>query len=441
MAMKILAVLDYLPSTVGGAEVSAYLVLKGLVSKGHHVYILADKSSFSKSYCELLIRKDRFLNIFSCRVICPKIRPLGAISDILSLFLSFIATLRHAKIVRPNIIFTHKAAGLGASVAAKILGIPCVYVVRGYQHACFNYEKLRNRGNKIERCTLQECDFAHLVRCIKLDGGSNVILRILQVPYSFYAYFVLKLRRYAISKADDLVAISNIVKKSLEKIYPEKHIVKIYNPVDIIEAHTIKVDHNPFNKYFTYIGRLSRSKGVDILLKAFQYLLDAYPECKLAIIGSGPELNRLTFLARKLGIEKSTIFFGPMYFREVLKFLKERGFVTVVPSLWDEAFGRVVIESMAVGIPVIGSRVGGIPELISNEENGLLVNPGDERSLFNAMKTLIEDKALYERIAFNALHSAKEYSVQKIAAQYETLLDELIGRKMYERVEAKATYA
>jgi len=429
MSMKILAVLDQLPSIVGGAEVSAYLVLKGLASKGHHVYILTDKSSFSKSYCELLIRKDRFLNIFSCRVIYPQIRPLWGVADILSLFLSFMATLQHVKIVRPNIIFTHKAAGLGATLAAKILGIPCVYVVRGYQHACFNAEKIRDRGNKIERCTLQKCDFAHLVRCIKLDGSSRMILRILKVPYSFYAYFALRLRRYAISKADVLVAISNVVKESLEEVYPRKHVVKIYNPVDAVEDHAIRVGHSPFSKYFTYVGRLSRSKGVNILLKAFKRLLDTYPMCKLAIIGSGSELNRLKFLAQELEIEKSITFFGPMYFREVLKFLKERGFVTVIPSLWDEAFGRVVIESMAVGIPAIGSRVGGIPELISNEENGLLVNPCDEWSLFNAMKMLIEDEALYKKIACNSLRSAKEYSVPKITAQYETLLNELACRK------------
>lgn len=427
MAIKILAVLDHLPNITGGAEVSAYMVLRGLVNRGYHIYILTDKRFFSKSYCKLLTEKDGFVGIYSCFLIYPQIRPLWAFADILSIFLSFLATLRYVKIIKPNIIFTHKCAGLGATLASKLLGVPCVYVVRGYQHVCFNWEKVHEVGNKIERCNLQKCDFTHLIRCVKLNGGSNIILRIIQVPYSFYAYFALKLRQYAISRATVLVAISDAVKQSLEKVYPRKHIVKIYNPVDTPEPHVLKVNHDPYNKFITYAGRLTPSKGVDVLLKAFRHLLDKYPKCKLAIIGEGPEMKKLQFLAIQLGIEKSVIFLGPMNFRKLFTFLKEKSFVTVVPSLWDEAFGRVIIESMAAGAPVIASNLGGMRELISNEENGLLVNIGNEKALFNAMKLLIENKVLYEKMVTNALSSVKKYSLQNIVTQYEIMFRKLIA--------------
>ena len=101
-------------------------------------------------------------------------------------------------------------------------------------------------------------------------------------------------------------------------------------------------------------------------------------------------------------MEKSVTFVGHLPFEKVLKFLDEKGFATVVPSLWEEAFGRVVVESMSMGVPVIASRMGGMTELV-DKQTGLLVQPGDESSLLHAMEALINKKELYKNISSNSL--------------------------------------
>ena len=428
VSLKILALLDYLPNIVGGAEVSAYLVLKGFLKKGHKVYVVAEKSSIPEGYCASLKNKDGFTSVFSTNLICRQIRPSWVFMDVVSLFLSFIATLRYIKAVKPDVVFTHKLAGLGSVVAAKLMHVPSVYVVRGYQHACFNGEKLFFSSKGVVPCVIDECNPACLRRCGMLAITSNFVSQLLQLPFSVYAFFILRLRKHAIAQATVIVGISEAVKNSLKTVYPTKNVIRIYNPIDLGIFQGTPKEHQPFYRYFVYVGRFSKSKGIDVLLKAFKRLLLTYPECRLALIGSGSEYNRIKKLAKELNIEKSATFVGYLPFEKVLKFLDEKGFGTVVPSLWEEAFGRVVVESMAMGVPVIASRMGGMTELITDKQTGLLVQPGDESSLLHAMEALINKKELYKNISSNSLKYITSFSASKIAREYETVLENLIAQ-------------
>ncbi len=420
--------LDYLPNTVGGAEVSAYLVLKGFLKKGHKVYVVTENSSIPKGYCASLKDKDGFNSVFSTNLICRQIRPSWAFMDIVSLFLSFIATLRYIKVVKPDVVFTHKLAGLGSVVAARLMRVPSVYVVRGYQHACFNGEKLFYGNQGVVPCVEAECNPACLRRCGMLAITNTSVSQLLRLPFSMYAFFVLRFRKHAISQATVIVGISEAVKNSLRTVYPKKNVVRIYNPIDLAIFHGTRKEYQPFNRYFVYVGRFSKSKGINVLLKAFKQLLLTYPECRLALIGSGAEYTEIKKLTKELAMEKSVMFVGHLPFEKVLKFLDEKGFATVVPSLWEEAFGRVVVESMAMGVPVIASRMGGMKELISEKQNGLLVNPSDEASLLKAMIELIIDRDCYKRISSNSLQYVHSFSVPKISSEYLATFERIANK-------------
>jgi glycosyltransferase involved in cell wall biosynthesis len=424
--LRILTVLDYLPNVIGGAEVSAFLVSKGLLHQGNEVFVVAEKTSSSADYCASFKTTHGFSEVFRSRVVSPKTKPLWVVDDLVSLALSFLSTLRFIKRLRPDVIFTHKRAGLGAVVAARLLNVPSVYVVRGYQHDCFNSEKIRNTSDGVKSCNLTKCDVNHFFSCAKVYGGQNKVINFLQIPFSVYGCFVMQIRQHAISNATVLVGISGAVERSLKAVYPRNAMIKIYNPMEMADMSIKVVTHDPFARYFIYIGRLAPAKGVSVLLHAFKSLHDTYPQCKLAIIGSGPEEAHLKTLTSDLELDSVVTFFGHLPAEKVFNFLKTHGFATVVPSLWEEAFGRVIIESMTMGVPVIATKMGGMTELIADKETGLLVNPGDETGLFFSMSRLVEEKALYERIITLSSEFVKSFSVREISSEYQELIKSLV---------------
>ncbi len=336
--------------------------------------------------------------------------------------------MRYIKIVKPDVILTHKRAGSGAVLAAKLIGVPSVYVVRGYQHACFNAEKMRPDYGNVIRCKLAKCDVGNLSRCVRFapNGHENFFCRTLEVLFSLYAYFVLRLRQFGMSKATVLVGVSDAVASSLKVIYPADSVVRIYNPMEIELFSGKQKKHDPAKRCFVYVGRFSRSKGIDVLLKAFKQLVSSYPNCRLAMVGDGPEMNNLKLLVREWELDQSVTFMGYLPFDKVLSFLEQNGFATVVPSLWEEAFGRVVIESMAMGIPVIASDIGGMSELISNGRNGILVEPGNFLALSEEMKKLVNNSELYEKMSTYDTEFVNQFASERIAATYAKLFQSII---------------
>ena len=148
------------------------------------------------------------------------------------------------------------------------------------------------------------------------------------------------------------------------------------------------------------VGRFSPSKGQDIAIRALKVVVERFPDARVLFIGHGAEQARCERLASELGIAAQCSFLGPLPHREVLKHLAS-AHATVVAS-WSEAFGLVNIESMAVGVPVIGSRTGGIAEIVRDGVDGLLFPPGDHDALATRMIQLIENVSLRRQMAASA---------------------------------------
>jgi len=169
-----------------------------------------------------------------------------------------------------------------------------------------------------------------------------------------------------------------------------------------------------------YVGRLVRSKGVDDLLLAFSYVAKIVRGARLVIVGDGPERETLIKKRNKLGLENIVEFKGALHGSD-LQEEYEKCSVFVLPSkrLNDEpvaeALGLVLIEAAMHGKPLVGSRVGGIPEIISDGSNGILFPQADYKKLADAITKLLLNKDLREKMGKNSLEMAKNRYTWKAA--------------------------
>jgi len=223
-------------------------------------------------------------------------------------------------------------------------------------------------------------------------------------------------------------AVSEAARKfTLEqiKISPDK-IITIQNGVDcnLIETKTtnrFKTDTTKTN--IGLIGRLDSQKGHTVLLKAVKILLSEQQNIQVYFFGKGPDENSLKDRVKKHGLDEYVDFMGTT--DNIYHCISQMDIITI-PSLW-EGLPNILLEAMALGRPVIASKIEGISEVVTDNETALLFNPGNETELSNAILRLISDKDLTQKIGANAKkHVIDNFSIEecvnKTTALYETLL-------------------
>ncbi|MDI6766418.1 MAG: glycosyltransferase family 4 protein [Bacteroidota bacterium] len=180
---------------------------------------------------------------------------------------------------------------------------------------------------------------------------------------------------------------------------------------------------------FGTVGRIDRGKGYEELLNAFDRLVRKKMNVKLVIVGE-PTIGETAFAAemksliKKLGIESDIVFTG--YRSDIPQILS--AFDAFVLASYNEAFGYVIVEALASKLPVIGTNTGGVPDIIQDNENGLLVPPGDANSLMNAMLKLYNDEKLRNRFSISGYERVKKYFdenaiLNRIEDEYYKLID------------------
>lgn len=162
-----------------------------------------------------------------------------------------------------------------------------------------------------------------------------------------------------------------------------------------IDVSSYKTNYNA-GAFILYFGRLSPEKGLEILLEAMSQL----PDIPLIIAGRGPHEEALKERVRHLGMQN--VRFAGFKDGNALKRLIAGGRFTVLPSIWYEVFGLSILESFACGKPVIASRIGGIPEVITDSYNGFLVQPGSSEKLAEKIAYLWSSPSLCLRMGKNA---------------------------------------
>jgi len=172
------------------------------------------------------------------------------------------------------------------------------------------------------------------------------------------------------------------------------------------------------------LGRLDEpKKGLAVFLQAARRLEEEFPRVRFAVVGDGPARSALERRAAREGVSHATVFPGMR--RDALDVLRAFDLL-VQPSLW-EGFGLTLVEGMAVGTPVVASRVGGIPEAIADGVTGLLVPPGDAEALASACATLLRDRARALEMGRAGRDRARaEFGIERLVGEIEGLSRELL---------------
>lgn len=173
------------------------------------------------------------------------------------------------------------------------------------------------------------------------------------------------------------------------------------------------------------IASLTPEKGVDLLIEAVPGLVSRHPGLRLCLVGDGPLRQALQAQARDLGVADRVEFAGNA--ADVRPYLAAFA-LFVLPSR-REGMGRVLMEAMALGRPVLATRVGGIPELVRHGHSGWLVPPADPAALAEGIDALLRDAPRRQALARAGREAARHFGLEAMVARVEQLYGALLARK------------
>ncbi|MFS0687891.1 N-acetyl-alpha-D-glucosaminyl L-malate synthase BshA [Sporosarcina sp. 179-K 8C2 HS] len=239
--------------------------------------------------------------------------------------------------------------------------------------------------------------------------------------------------RYGIDKSNMTTAVSESLRQdTLSLIEPEKEILTIYNFIDEEKYRPVdpgslksKLGIREDEKVIIHISNFRSVKRIADIIDSFK-LIRKDIDSKLLLVGTGPEKIEMMNKARLEGLEKDIIFTGKrddlpelLAISDIMFLLSEK-----------EAFGLVLLEGFACGVPAIATDIGGIPEVIEDGKNGFLVGLGDVETAAKKAKLLLEDPVLHESFRQNALQTVDDkFNSASIVLQYEELYYRVAGLK------------
>ena len=299
--------------------------------------------------------------------------------------------------------------------------------------------RLLKKGNiKILHTHLIQADM-----CGFLAGkmaGVPIIISTKHNPDEFRKKFSIPVRLDGIfgNHSDRIIALSHAVKDfrvKSEKICEDKFTV-IHNGIDL-EEFNLDVDAGAkkkelgidlSSKIVGMVGRLDHQKGHRFFLQAMPEIVKAVPDVKFLIVGDGPLRGKLEELGREFKVERQVIFTGSR--RDIPELISIMD-VFVLPSI-SEGFGNVLLEAMAMGKPVVASRVGGIPEIVTPGLNGLLVEPARPSEMASSVLKLLKDPGEAKRLGEAGREKVKKiFTAETMAKKIEAVYNEIIkGRSL-----------
>jgi glycosyltransferase involved in cell wall biosynthesis len=244
----------------------------------------------------------------------------------------------------------------------------------------------------------------------------------------------------ALKQAHRVVANSQATARACREagIEPDK-IRMIYNPVDVdffqqpVPDAAAQLRANlgiaAEELIVGIVGQIAPIKGHEDFITAAYQLLDRYPSAHFVICGAAytPQVQEFEDYLRQLIVQSgSSDRFHFIGFRDDVPAVLQALDVLVVPS-WTESFGRVVVEGLAAGCPIVATCAGGIPEIIEDGVTGLLVPPKEPDMLADAILRLANDSSLRDQFRINGRSRAQDFGIQQHVDQVQALYDELLG--------------
>lgn len=301
---------------------------------------------------------------------------------------------------------------LSASIIKPIKkrNIPIVFTAHDVQAICPAITMIDNDKNICEQCM-----GGKYVNCIKkkCNKGSTLKSIIGALEGEYY-----RLKNIYTKQIDYIITPSEFYKKKLEQDgIPENKIKSMHNFIDIKQYNLETSDEN----YALYFGRLSKEKGILNLIQAFSKLDKGI----LYIAGEGPEKEKIEEIIKNNNLQERVKLLGLLNATEMKETIRKCKFV-VVPSIWYENCPYSVMETLAIGKPVIGANIGGIPELVEDNKSGMIYQYNDIEDLKEKMKILFENQNLANAFGKYAKEQAaslyaKEVYYEKIMKVYTKL--------------------
>lgn len=259
--------------------------------------------------------------------------------------------------IQPDVIHLHNIYHhLSSSIlrAIRRAGVPCVHMLHDYKLACPSYSMF-TEGSPCERCKGGKYYEAIRHHCLTPSFAGNALA-------AMEMGFTKVTQAYEKTVQCFLCPSQFMRDKMVSWGEPATKFLVVPNPLDA------KPTQAPGDgSYVLYVGRVSPEKGIDVLIRAMAML----PKIPLKIVGSGRDEGRLRALAHEL--RATNVEFTGFKHGEELAQIRQHAALVAVPSIWYENAPYSILEPMADGIPVIGSRIGGIPEMIAHEQTGWLV--------------------------------------------------------------------
>jgi glycosyltransferase involved in cell wall biosynthesis len=309
--------------------------------------------------------------------------------------------------------------GLSPAVydAARLMDVPVVQYLHNYRFACVN-GFLLNHGEPCVRClngnffpaVQTRCWHESRIACGTM-GVSLVRLRTVGV-FKQMAHWI------AISQAQKAIHVRIGI--------PEEKISVLHHFYD-----GPKFNDRVLGRDVLFVGRLSPEKGAAILVDA--WLQSGINDRRLWIVGDGPIRAELEATARN----RPDIIFAGFLSGDQLRERWLNAALTVVPSIWEEAFGRILIESWAHGVPVLAARIGALPELVGATGAGWLFEPSSPTNLAYALRSILTDETAFLTVAAKCREAASRFSKEKWLTAIEGILDVARSRTVASRTCAK----
>jgi len=373
--MKVLKLIDKIDKT-GGAEVQFFRE-KRIIDKSHNVRVLGfgkDKNGKSTT----VIKPPR--NWYTRRI--QKIIPNPII---------YWKVRKVTKDFEPDIIHLHNNKTYTPSVLLACRDRKVIKTVHDYSIVC-------PTGWSVYKDSMKVCSGGIGQKCVahKCLGYKS---------YISYYQPLFQLRKYLGEVIDKYIAPSKKLTKYLN--YHGYDAVNIPYPAFEDDGWKVKKDKNNNDTFvILYVGKLSKRKGVDILLKAFAKLEKQVKNVRLSIVGDGGRKEQLVKKSASMGVTEDVEFKGFVEHSKVSKCYKNAD-VLVVPSLWMDNFPLVISEAMKNRCPVIGSNRGGIPEMLSNGR-GAVYKAEQPEDLVGKMLKLYNNKHLVESMTKRSIKYLQE---------------------------------
>ncbi len=389
----------YPPLVRGGAHLSVYYIAKGLAENGHEVHVLTAKRPNQNSprgatgiWDRPNIRCHEIFPAFNPRTAWDMDRGSWAMGRQLSRFLG-------RRGLHLDILHSYGMDTIPAVVRAKRFGRTAA-TFNGYWATCPFWDHTDPVTHQLNSV----CGYRRLGRCVtRRDALKSAPRRWGKWHFLFAS---LRFRQYFARRLALLLPISRSMQSILlENGFPRERMCVCYNMVDPVEyehSDPTYIHHRygipSERRILLHAGRFAPYKGSGEILRAAPVILAQHPDVHFVFMGQGSTLPALEAQAHLASLDAHVTFGGFVNPRE-MPHVYASSYAVLHTATWPEPFARGPIEAMAAGTAVVGTSTGGTPEVIRDEETGLLIPPFDAPGLASACNRLLANPALRARLA------------------------------------------